>query len=692
MSKFKEEFDKIEADDRLKSGVRARIREDKRSVKKNKHAATYDERGNEVKPKTPLTRLRRAAIVMAAAVCAVMILPACVMIHNAAANPRYNFSKALQVKSEGKLSSLIKGNDGNKSLYINFGAKRAVTDMATSSESQGGGVAEKSSQTNVQVEGVDEGDIVKNYGNYIYRLSSTGFSIIRAETGADNKTNGQLSKVCDIPVENFSPIEMYVRGPQLILIGGGYRNMPEYGYQSLRNGGYMSCFYYHTNVEIRVFDISDTARPVQTRYFEIEGGYQTSRIVEESNTLYFVINYYNDYYYDNYGDLISSEKRPYIREGMDAEPQALPLEDIYYFKNVPSKTYMILGAIDLNDGSKQADIKAYLSCSYITYVSGENLYTSTRQYFYNIFGDTSEDLSYIAKFSLNGLAFKGSNSVKGSPKDRYCMDEYKGYLRVASSYTRWSDWYRASAVYVFNEKMKRVSMIDDIAPGESIDSASFSGNVCSISTSVKMMDPLFIIDFTDVKNPELSEGLKEEGISNYLKLIEGSDYMLGLGRDGSGVKVQLYDMSGADAVSVGKLTIEGGSVYAEVLSNPKALLYMYDEDTMTGIAGFAAETAEYSYNSGYYRYAVKRQGLHLYSFDAKNGKLNFEAFLTNFNILNNVYEEKDGYYYDWAAVQKSYAKYIQRGVVIGGYIYTVSRSVVSSYRLVGYEPAARLEG
>ncbi len=679
MSKFTDRFDRIESTPELKKNVHMRIRQDKGKEEAKKAGG-----------KPGFGRIRKIALVTAAALMVIFAYPAFIAVNNAVANARYNFTKAIPVRSENKLTSLIQESVQDKSWNLNFGAPGL--DAATS-ELAGGN---KSSQTNVQVAGVDEGDLVKNDGNYIYRLSRTGFSIFRAGVDGSGKTNGQISRVCEVPIDNFSPIEMYVFEKQAVLIGGGYRAMPQYDIASLKDGGYAGCFYYHTNVEIRVFDLTEIEEPVQTRYFALEGNYHTSRIVESSGMLYFVVNYYNSYYYNNYDKADAQEKRPYIIEGEDGEPEALPLEEIFYFKNVPCQSYMMLGAIDLNDAEKDAGIRAYLSSAQITYVSGGNLYISTQQVFYDIFGNTDGSLSYLAKFSLSDLGFKGSNVVKGALKDRYCMDEYEGYLRAASSYVNWNigSGSFASAVYVFDQNMKRISIIDNIAPGEAIDSAAFSGTTGIISTSVRftMNDPIFIIDFTDVRNPKISEGLKEYGISSYLKLIEGSDYMLGLGFEDSLVKVQLYNMSGQEAVSVGRLTIgeTGGYAYAEVLSNPKALLYMYDKDTMTGIFGFAAECSSYS-NYGGYTYTIQQQGLFLFSFDAAAGTLKSEALLSNFGA-GNVYQYSysSGGNYDWQTMQDNYAKYVQRGVIIGDHIFTVGQNVITVYSLDGYVKTAQI--
>ena len=713
MSKFKNDFDNITVGDDLKDTVRERIAKDKRGQKvpsKSPHT------GKQMK--TPMRTWKVAVITVAACLAAVMILPSFLMINNAARNAKYDFNKARPVKTESKLSGLLQNTADYQPLNlfsgISFGMKRNMADVGDTSAENAAPAptapaaasnsgSKQVSSTNVQVAGVDEGDVIKNDDKYIYRLSAGGFSII----GADN---GILTSVCEIEIEKFVPIEMYVRGGQAVLIGGGYKNLRTGRLESMMNGGYMNRYYYHTNVEIRAFDITDVENPVETFYYQVEGQYHTSRIDKDGN-LIFVVNYYNYSYSYEYDGLDSGDvakQRPYCRgeEGETAEP--MPIEDIYYFKNIPNKTYMILGSVDLDNLEKEINVKAYLSCAQMTYVSGESLYTSTRQWFYNALGGgTSGEVSYIAKFSLADLSFVGSSSVKGSPKDRYSLDEYEGHLRVATTYQNWNENGNpfACGIYIFDGKMNRTGRLLGLAKGEGIDSATFLGDRCTISTSVRLSfrDPLLIIDVSDVHNPkQLGTGLKEDGINEYLKRIGETDYVLGFGTDAvasgnwwndrTGLKIQLYDMSGDDPVSKVKLTIKGTNAYAEVLSNPKALLYMPIEDgegkaANNGYVGFAAESAAYTYENYSNKYTIYEQGLYLYYFDADAGTLDYLGLLSNFDPLDDIYvrdySDYKNYDYDkeWQDSLDRYSKYVQRGIIIGDFIYTVAEKVVASYEL-----------
>ena len=733
MSKFTESFDNVEADEELKERVLKRISTEKASASSKTVSPQHPVFSNEKQKSDMPKRKRRFSfvpLIIAASFLALMFIVPTVatLIGNAAANPQYDFSKARQVKDSAQLKELLAvqeyrpggsffpdflngcgsvvsaPNDGDAESAPPPASPGASPDESVATPDSSEDSKGNSSSTNVQVDGMDEGDIIKNDARYIYRLSGNGFTI--AETD-----NGNLTAVCSVPLKNFSPIEMYIRGNQLIVVGGVYYNEPYYGMNDLANGGYTKYYSYHQKVEIRIYDLADLTKPVLERFFEVDGNYHTSRIHEESGTLYFVVNYYHYAYDYSHKDKEDNSARPFARDDEDAIPEPMPFDDIYYFKNNPAHAYMILGKIDLNNPESTADTKAYLSNQNILYLSGENLYTSTVQWFYSFDGNRSESRSYIAKFSLSDLGYVGAGTVKGVPKDRYSLDEYEGTLRVASTYGFGSD--SAAAVYVFDSGMKELSNILEIAKGEGIDSAAFAGVKGYITTSPRpnFTDPLFILDFTDPKKPTLSEGLKEQGINQYLKTIKDSSYVLGFGVDSdefgnnrTGLKVQLYDMSGSAPVSVAKVSINGQNSYAEVLTNPKALLYMYNEVTQTGYFGFSAERAGYEqisyyypgnqWSSGgwttYYAYTVYEQGFYLFTFDAANGTMEQVGVLSNFSAGVNVYQSNRDVNWDWQYEQQRFGQYVQRGIIINDYIYTVANDTITAYDLSGLTETDRI--
>jgi len=524
---------------------------------------------------------------------------------------------------------------------------------------------------------------------------------------------------------------MYVRGDLMIIIGGGFSGTPSNW--EFHNGGWMSWNSWHSRVIIRIYNIADTANPVLEQYYEIDGNFHTSRVQEDAETLFFVVNYWpHIWQYDN--NVWQREiRQPYFRTSPDGQFTPLCADDMFYFDNCPNRSFMILGRIELNSPEAEPLIKAYLNNPGVIYVSGNYLYSSNSQLFYNWHGGIRTQRSYIARFCLADLSYAGYATVLGLPPDRHAISEYNGYLRVATTLGLW--WANrtfpdvdnlSSNIFVFNGDLEEVSRITNIAPREQMDSAAFDGSFGYISTSPPWLiyDPLYTVDLTNPYKPTISEGLETDGVNDYMKAIAGTPFAIGIGRDSdeggsawqTGIKIELYDMkpgTGETPESLVKHSIFGRGGFSEVLWNPRALLYfMYDEDNKRGFIGFAAESRDWGRFgddfSDWHSHTFA-QGFYLFRFDGIAGTLDFLGTqrtvtekgtatvdereitillppLSNFDTSQNVFplakEENWNWQDSWQAQLAAYSQFITRAVVNQGFIYTVSGNVIAGYCLV----------
>lgn len=559
--------------------------------------------------------------------------------------------------------------------YSQLRGDTVVNDIAApeSSGTDGGGSKDYTG-TNTQVEGIDEGDIIKADGDHIYILNQSGFYIIKV-------SNGTLTKLASVQLENYVPSELYVLDNKLITIGGTYSA----SYDMPAVIGISSCCWYPSTsrTDIRVYDITDASAPVQERQITLSGSYNTSRLID--NTLYYVVNYYF-----NYGN--ESSYIPTISDSADGgQEKEISPQDINFFDSIPNYNYMITGKISLSDTSS-ASLKAYLGAGGEIYVSADNIYVSS--YDYNdrwsykrgtaSYDYTQKDYTRIIKISLQDLSYKGKARLEGTIKDRYSLDEYDGYLRVATTTTYYTSntFSSYSNVFVLDGGLKTVASISNIAPGERIYSVRFKGTEGSLVT-FRQVDPLYKLNLTDPLNPTISDGLKKDGVSMYLHYIDGTDYMIGLGLDTKenewggatfkGIEVVLFDNSGSEAEVINTIYIGNGSSYAEALYNPKAILY----DKNLNIFAFAAQAWDYSQQNNYYPVT---QGY--YVFGIEDGRLVQRAMLTNLTGSISYDNWYDYYNYSYS--------YIKRAARIGGYIYTISDRQVKGYSLEDFQPTNTL--
>lgn len=523
------------------------------------------------------------------------------------------------------------------------------------------------SSTNIQEEGVDEGDIVKNDGEFIYKINTSGCLIISA-------TEGSMQLLSQIKVDNYLPLELYVLEDKLIMIGGIYEyiNTSATSYSSSVN-----CFYYmpYTKTDIRIYDISDKSKPELLRKLVIDGTYNTSRILTQNNKLFYMVNY----------DFRYGEKEQYIPRVADSlvsngKTEKIPAKDIYYYDDIINYSYLIIGNIDISDPT-ESEQNAFLGLNGIIYVSPSNVYVASydyrSQFSTNVFGWVRQDYkiepsSRIVKIALGDLKQKAVTRILGSVKDRYSLDEFQGNLRIATT-VRFSSTY--SMVYVLSEDLSVLGKIDKIAEGESIYAVRFNGERGSLVT-FEQVDPYFNLDLSNPAKPLISKGLKEDGFSSYIHYLGDSGYTIGVGQDTRlaqtnwgervqilGLKVSLYDNNSGEAVNVKTWTLEG-NCQVELFSNPKALLY----DEQKGLFAFAYENRVYD---NYYNSSLK-QGLAVFRFDVEaekpEDKLSYSGTLSNLDISSSEYN-----YYE------QYRTFVTRGVRIGGYIYTISDKYIISY-------------
>ena len=141
----------------------------------------------------------------------------------------------------------------------------APTDSAgnQSSESK----ADDYSTTNIQVEGVDEADIVKNDGKYIYLIKNGTIRIVDAYPADQMEELVQLTLGDE--GEDFWPSEMYVDGDTLVVIGSIWRSEPVI----LEENAEMSIlppYYYHNRTRVYVLDIADRTAPTISRTVDFD--------------------------------------------------------------------------------------------------------------------------------------------------------------------------------------------------------------------------------------------------------------------------------------------------------------------------------------------------------------------------------------------------------------------------------------
>jgi uncharacterized secreted protein with C-terminal beta-propeller domain len=415
------------------------------------------------------------------------------------------------------------------------------------------------STTNVQVRGVDEPDIIKTDGTYIYVVTGNVLKILHAYP-ADS------ASVISTRMFRGTPQSLYVNGDRLILIS--WEESPVQSWDC--PGG--SCSDYATNepkTHVFVYSVVDPAHPGLVRELDIDGYYKDSRMV--GTDLYFITT-------KGVGSADDIEF-PEIRDSKSGT-SVLPVN--YFDKKDQAFSWTTVGAVDIGS-EKPVNARTFLVGSAGTvYVSPTNLFIAIpepQDY-------RSPDSTSIYSFAIadNQITYAAEGSVDGTLLNQYSLDQYGGDLRVATTVQDWSrrsGFSTSSKVSVLDDRLNVVGSVDTIAPGEKIYAARFMGDRLYLVT-FREADPLFVIDLKNPVKPKILGELHIPGFSSYLHPYDAT-HIIGIGKQSTrgGLKIALFDVTDVrNPYQVDEKDLGSYGSDSEVLRDPKAFLFDREKDLL----------------------------------------------------------------------------------------------------------------
>lgn len=475
-------------------------------------------------------------------------------------------------------------------------------------------VSKEYSSTNIQEENVDEADIVKTDGKYIYILDAEGtVRIIEAETmdlaGEISFDGDSDSKVEDMYVDGGilqiirSGFDYVMSREDLYLLEGEAGETDVQVFRPNRGDKPPTRSYYSVPkyfTEVITYDITDCTAPEKTGTYRQDGSYLTSR--KNGDYLYIFTSFTPE------SDHGVAAKGYYVPKAGDIY---LPCESIYLPGSARGgyycgRSYLVAASLKNSEASKTADRMAVVNGAGTFYVSPENIYTAVTGY------DDDGDYTELLRLGYrDGIFNAGSTGrIPGTVNNNFSMDEYKGKLRAVTTrdeevkrfFTGETELVRSNGLYVLDSALKVIGKIEHLAKGESIESARFMGDTGYFVT-YRNTDPLFSVDLSDPEHPEVLGELKITGFSEYLHFY-GENKLLGLGWEtdpvsGSriGFKCSMFDLTDpGDVRETDRLVLDDVS-FCDALDNYKAILV----DREKNIFGFTyAVTNEENWEDVYY--------------------------------------------------------------------------------------------
>ena len=423
------------------------------------------------------------------------------------------------------------------------------------------------STTNVQVDGVDEGDVVKTDGKHLYVLSdwfdddantyAHQLIIVNVEDPADPAIVSRYEFEGDV-------VEQYLNGDRVTVLS--------------QSG---------SDVVVTLLDISDRAAPTLLYESTIDGRLDSTRAI--GDLVYVVANSFNVIQLPTLSTVCASEdvgcfyetKQQFVSRVedniLDAAPSItthdadgeivetrgiLEFSEVLQFAN-GDDWQNVSTIVTFDVGSDQVGPSASTAFSHAgtgeIYVSADAIYLLDQTW-----SDRSQ--TDIHKLSLDvdgGVSWTASGTVSGHVLNQFSVDEHDGYLRVATTSNWWGGDNNLYVLAQDGEQLEVVGSVEGLAPGERIYSARFDGERGFVVTYRKV-DPLFVFDLSDPTNPEVLGALKVSGYSNYLQLID-ENHLLGIGREANGgglfqeMQVSLFDISDFDNPTLlHRYAFEGG--------------------------------------------------------------------------------------------------------------------------------------
>ncbi|MCW4021349.1 MAG: beta-propeller domain-containing protein [Candidatus Bathyarchaeota archaeon] len=527
------------------------------------------------------------------------------------------------------------------------------------------------SGTNIQVEGVDEADIIKCDGEYIYLTSEGRVLIVKAYPPEDAKAVAEIKL-------NGTVVGIFINGDRLAVFEAEHQEFSLWRSE-------MIPFYPDRLTNIKIYDVEDRTNPILVRTISSDGGYFASRMI-------------GDYVYVlvNQPAYFQEDEVPLPIIVSEGQVERVSASKVYY-ANVSDYYYGFTTVIAVNVQDEEVEPvheTFLLGTSRGIYMSLSNIYLAVPRYD----ADTGLQKTEVHRLLIedNNITCVASGEVPGHILNQFSMDEYQGYFRIATTAGHVSRTFDQATsmnhMYVLDMNLTVVGSLENLAPSERIYSARFIGRRCYLVT-FKKVDPLFVISLEDPVNPVVLGKLKIPGYSNYLHPYS-ENFLIGIGKETveaeegdfawyQGVKISLFDVSDVELpMEIAQYVIGDRGTDSPLLSDHKALLFDRERNLLA-IPVLVAEIDEEKYPNEVPPYAYGDyvwQGL--YIFEITENSIALRGGVTHLDDESELM--MSGYYF--------YSEYsVKRSLYIEDLLYSISDKKIKINDLTTLQEVKEIE-
>lgn len=542
----------------------------------------------------------------------------------------------------------------------------------------GGGWDGGFSQTNVQIAWVDESEVIKTDGKYIYYASNqadtNGYQYVTI-TRAVPASDMSLIKRIKLP-NNYSNVQLYLADGRLTILANKWNQNFLYSSTPVSiNNGSMTV--------VVVYDVSDPTQPHLSRYYTVNGDLSQSR--REGNELFVLSqNYVSLNTWWPVGMYSREDVTSFMDKKFDASailPQTIDVtydahkQTVKEGNQIPysvNRSQVKCSEVEYLLPEKPQNL-SFLTLSVIPLASDapvtrKVIYGDVSQFFmskdsFYIVGNywkqggnfscpdnarcimprfISEQNSLIHRFSMKKgvVQYVYSAIVPWIPLSQYALNERDGVLFTANQ----KDWTTNGVdIFAIDATGKLLSKLENVWAKERFQSARYIGNRLYLVT-FEQVDPLFVIDTTSPKNMSILGELVMPGYSTYLHPYD-ENHLIGIGYGtqtspsggvvNTGIKVDLYDVTNIAAPKQKYSQVYGGNgSSSDALWNPRALVW----DASRNILLLPAQLMDQNLTT--YQYTSAWQGLLALKID-KNTGITQEAKITHIDMTGIDQKRKE---------------------------------------------------
>ncbi|MCQ3802656.1 MAG: beta-propeller domain-containing protein [bacterium] len=585
------------------------------------------------------------------------------------------------------------GLDGGPQIFRMAAMDAEVMEEAAMADDSAGSSTPSFTGTNVQVAGVDEADLVKTDGFYIYSLLDTNGRLRIVEV--DDGTVTHLSSI----IVDFQPQEMLLHQDMLLLVASEWRVGPV--------------------TRIVQVDISDRASPQVVADLSVDGSYNGSRLSDGVARLVITSHPVGIEWAHPQGSGLRAEQEAieankelvrnstlgnwlpaYVLQAPEGgNPEWGQLVDCSnvlapgVFSGLNTLSILLF---DLSSGITDWSAASVVAEGDTLYATADSVYVATARWVNwqalaedDVEAESTGYTTLIHKFDTSSTdlpVYEASGEVSGFLLNQFSMDEYQGDLRVAATTSPSWWWTEDSESHVTvlrpdGDLLDEIGSVWGLGEGERIFSVRFMGPDAYVVT-FRQIDPLYALDLSDPSDPQVLGELKIPGFSSYLHPV-GEDLLLGVGQDASlegrveGLQVSLFDVSDpTDPIRVAHLRplevdgLEPEYSWSPVENDHRAFLF-FDDRAFIPYRAYWWDDNESSQDAGV---AVV---------DVRSGDLALEDLLRPLSDGPVGEDSSDWRKVDWAVPQ--------RVIVIDEWVYSIAHSGIAVHQLDTWDRATFLE-